>query len=333
MPKKVGLFFLCFIISALNVTSSPLSLKLYGGRSWFGGGDLASSIQGWLSYLRDRNSSPYSTSADLKELRGFWDAGAELTYSLSSRIRLGLELGFLYGRTAGMMRLRLSREEDYFFSPDDFGTISVDEQSDQKPSYTLQSMPVSLTLSYSLPFGKWVNFFLGCGGGYYPARIRYREEYEYDFNYRDEQNLSGSIAEYIDQYSTAGTYSEACRSQAFGFHVRAGLEIQIRRNAHLVIEAWGRKVEFGNWKGRKKDTYDWSHTWGYWGAFSEEGSSEDSGEGKLWMVEFWSEETGKSYPRLIFSEEEPLSPSFLSAREMKMNLDGFSLRVGIRFSL
>ncbi len=333
MAKKFALFFLCFIVSSLNVVSSPLSIKLHGGRSWFGGGDLTKSIQGWSSYLQDRNSSPYSTNTALEELHGFWDAGAELTYSLSSRIRLGLELGFLHGQAGGLMRLRLSQEEDYFFSADDFGTVSVDEQSNQEPSYRLQSMPLSLTVYYSYPFRKGLNFFIGCGGAYYPAKIRYREEYEYNFDYRDEQHLSGSLAVYVDQYSSTGTYSEVCRSKAFGFHARAGLEIQIRRSVHLVVEACGRKVEFGNWKGRKKDTYDWSHTWGYWGVFSEEGSSEDGGEGKLWMVEFWSEESGKSYPRLVFSEEEPLSPSFLSTREAKLNLDGFSLKVGIRFSL
>jgi len=50
------------------------------------------------------------------------------------------------------------------------------------------------------------------------------------------------------------------------------------------------------------------------------------------MVEFKSDETGKSYPRFVFSEEKPLFFSYTEIKPAKINLNGFSLRIGIKIS-
>jgi len=50
-------------------------------------------------------------------------------------------------------------------------------------------------------------------------------------------------------------------------------------------------------------------------------------------VEFQTDDTGKSYPRLVLSEEKPLNASYYDAKQAMINLNGFSLRIGIRVSL
>lgn len=333
MKRKAFFLLLSFLVSFLNAGASELSLKLWGGGSRVDGGDLNRNISGWDSYFEDRNKAPYSFSYDVKRLQAVWGCGAELTWRPFTHLSFGLGLEFLRGAAEGEMASHMTEEQAYFNSSQDFGTIFIDEQSSQQPKYRIQSIPLTLTLYYFFTFGKKVNLFLGCGGGCYFGKMTYRENYSYDFDYTDEKNLSGSILEFIDQYSTSGSYSEEMSCKAFGFHAKGGCEFKIGGRLYFIVEAQGRKVGFNDWKGQKKDSYTWSHTWGYWGVFSDEDSAEEAGEGKLWMAEFVSDETGKSYPRFVFSEEKPLSPSYSRPRPAKINLSGLSLSLGIRISL
>jgi len=332
MRKKTVFLFLGFLLFCSRVGASELSLKLYGGGSWIQGGDLNKNIQGWENFFSNRNVSPYSASYDLKELHILWERGGEIIYNLSPRFSIAFGLEIVTGKTKGELSSRLIQEQDYFNSPEDFGTVYLDEQTLQQPEYKLQAIPVTLTFYYSFPVGKGVRFFLGCGGGYYFGKITFEEDYQYDFNYRDDKNSSGSLLQYVNQYYSSGTYSEESTSKAFGVHGRWGVELEIRESLHFLIEVVGRWVDFGNWKGSKNDIYDWEHIWGFWGSNSDSGSSEEVSEGKLWMVDFISDETGKSYPRFVFSEERPASASYAGAREAKINLSGFTVRLGFKMS-
>ena len=72
MKIKSLLLVLGFLVLSLKSQASELSLKLCPALSRLdGGGDLNRSIQGWKSYLEDRNQSPYSLNYNLKELHGF----------------------------------------------------------------------------------------------------------------------------------------------------------------------------------------------------------------------------------------------------------------------
>ncbi len=316
----------------LNVEASQLRFRIFGGPSWIDGGDLNRNIRGWDNYFEDRNKAPYSFDYSVKELHFQWEGGVEVIYRLSSRFHLALGAELLTGTIHGEMTSSLDQEQDYFNSSDDYGTIFLDEQSVLQPRYSLRSIPLTLTIYYFFPAGKRVNFFLGCGGGFYLGKITYEEEYEYTFDYRDEKYLSASLLEFVDQYSSSGTYLEESTSHAIGFHAKSGLELKIRQDLLLFIEVQGRWANYSDWKGSWKDEYAWDHTWGYWGANFDRDSSEDVGEGKLWMVEFESDETGKSYPRFIFSKEKPVGSSYSGMRPAKINLSGVTVRVGIRLS-
>jgi len=332
VKTKTTFLLLGVLLFALKVGASELSLKLYGGGSWIQGGDLNKNILGWESFFNDRNISPYSSSYDLKELHILWERGGEIVYKLSPRFYVGLGLELVTGATKGELSSRLNQEQDYYNSLVDFGTIYLDEQTLQQPEYKLRAIPITLTFYYSFPLREGMRFFLGCGGGYYFGKITYEEDYQYDFDYRDDKNSSGSLLQYVNQYSSSGTYSEESSSTALGLHGRWGVELEIRESLHFLIEVTGRWVDFGNWKGSKNDIYDWEHIWGFWGTNSDRGSSEEVSEGKLRMVDFISDETGKTYPRFVFSEEKPISSSYAEAREAKINLNGFTVRLGIKMS-
>jgi hypothetical protein len=332
MKRKTAVLLLGILLFCLNAGASPRNFRLCPGLGWIGGGDLNQSIQAWKDYLEDYYQSPYSLECDLNKLHGLWGLQAELVYDLSPRISLALGLEFLAGSAQGSVSYHLGTEEDYFHSSQDFGTVSLDEQSYQKPGYRLECIPLTLTFYYSFPFGPKVNFFLGCGGGYYWGILNYKEEFDYHFEYKDQNYLNSTLVEFVDNNSSSGIYSEKTSSKAFGLQAKAGLEIKIGERLHLLLEAQTRMVDFSDWKGSKSDDYEWSHTWGYWGSYYDSGSAKTSEEGKLWMVDFQSEETGKSYSRFFFSSQKPSSP-YNEARPARINLNGFSLRAGIRIYL
>lgn len=333
MGRKALWLFALFSLMFVNGGASSLSFKIFGGMSWIGGGDLNRNLRGWKNYFNDRYQPPYSFNYNVKELHRFWESGLEINYSLSSRLGIGLGFEFITGAIKGEMSSSLEYEKNYFNSAHDFGTIFLEEKTLRQPRYHLKTMPVTLTLYYSFPVGARGNLSVGWGGGYYWGKLEYRENYQYDFDYRDENTLSGSLLSFIDRYSSSGIYSEGSTSSALGLHSKTSLEIKIHKGLKFFFEVLERWVDFKNWQGSKRDSYSWNHTWGFWGENMDKGSAEEITKGKLWMVEFQSEENGKSYPRFVFSEKKPLSSSYLEPRPAQINLNGVCLRIGIRVSI
>jgi len=332
MRGKVLVLLFCFFFGFLKAEASPISLKFYGGLGWLEGGDLNKSIRGWRNYSRDRNRAPYSFDSKLRELHGFLEGGFEVQRSISERLSMGIGLGFLGKRRKSLVSWKLDKSEDYFHSPSDFGSISLEEEGNAQPEYWLQAVPVTLSIYYSFPLRKGIKLFLKGGVGYYFGRMTLTENYDYRFDYMDDKNLSGSVWRFVDRYESSGTYFEETTSRTFGLQGGGSIEIPVRGPLFLIFEALGRWADFREWKGKKRDAYAWNHSWGFWGAHSDRGEREETLDGKLWLVEFQSDETGNSYPRLIFSERKPLSSSYLEGKLARVNLNGLSLRAGLRLN-
>jgi len=333
MKKKALFLFLCLFLFFLKGEASHLSFKLCGGLSWINGGDFNQNIRGWRDYYRDRNKSPYSFNHDMDELKGLWGGRAELLYSFSSHFSLGIGVEFLAKQISGNMSWTLNQEESYFHSADIFGDISIEEESIQKPKYKIQAVPITLTLAYSFPVSKGLSFSLQAGAGYYFGSLKYIEVYNYTFDYSDDRNEKNTFTRFVDQYSSSGEYSEETTSRAIGFHGGASFELRISNRYSFIIEVLGRLVNFNDWEGQREDIYSWEHIWGswIWGFNYDRGEEQDTEEGKLWLVDFYSNETGKNYPRLVFSEEEP--SIYSDVREARINLNGLSLRIGFRIQI
>ena len=331
MRKKIFLFAvgLCGLVEMS--AAKELAFKLSAGGSWIDGGDLNATIAGWRRYFQDRQSPYFSATYTLEEMHAFPEIRAELNYCLSSRWSVGIEALWQMQRTKGDIRAQLKKDETTPLSPSGTISISRQETSSKKASFTLESIPVMITVEYSLPVnGKfWVDF--GVSGGMAWSKLNYGEDYEYDFHYTREELGPGVSFQYVERFHSAGGYAEKTRSRGPCFSASLAFRFKLRSSLFFVAELFGRWVDLKSWQGEKTDSFEWRQIWGPWGAFSERGESEETSPGRLWRVDVRSEETGRAYPRLVFSEEKPTSSSYLSVRPARINLSGLGLRMGFSY--
>jgi hypothetical protein len=323
------------VLGAVFLTSGAaaveLSLKLNAGWVRINGGDLNKSISGWERYYLDRQSSSFSFSSTIREIHATYEAGAEVLLRLRPRWSVGLEINICPFSRQGEISTNLANEENYTVSPSGSGTVSLGEATSQSPLYELRIVPISLSVYYVLPLGSKYSLCLGAGGGLYLGRYKYNEAYSYSFDYVDSQYSGNSQVQYVDRSSSAGEYTETATARAFGYHASVGLDVRLSPSLSLTVEVLGRHANIGGWSGEKADSYDWDHSWGPWGAYSDSGHVDESGNGKLWRVDVHSAATGKLYPRVVFSDGEPFSAEYADIRPASINLNGFSLRAGIKF--
>ncbi|GEM_PF-866631 len=331
--RFAGFLLLGLLFGRLPAPGSPFSLKLCSGASWIDGGDLNRTIRGWKDYSQNRRSSGFDISFGLKELRLMGDFQAELSYRLSSRWSLALASGYVFGTTSGEISTRLSGKESYTISSTQGGSISIQEETDELPRYELTAVPALLTLLRTFPLGGHIDLSLGAGGGLYFGRYTYREEYTYRLDYSDTQYFPGGSIQEVDRYTSKGKLRQQAADAGFGLHGLVGLEWKIGSSISLVLEVVGRWAALGDWRGEKKDSSQWSHTWGIAAAFSESGRVDEMSEGKLWRVAAFEETASASYPRLLLSESAPVSSSYADVRPARISLGGVTARIGMKLQL
>jgi hypothetical protein len=331
LKKRGVVFFLaggCLLLSRL--CALDFGLKAYGGWSLTPGGDLNRSIRGWRDYYASRSGASFSSSFAWKELSGVFEAGGELEVAISSRWRLGLGAGYLPGVTAGKISTRLSTRQTTVISATQSKIVSVDETTSRTPRAELRTVPVLLTVTYLLGRGHKLDMYAGVGGGVYFGRYSDTEQYQDNFNSTDDLVSAGSTVRFVDQSAASGVYSEEANHTAWGIHGLVGLAYWLSPSLSATVEVIGRWVERKGWTGTKTDSYNWSHTWGPAGGYSDSGKVSESSGGELWRVDAVSETTGKTYPRLVFSEKQPAGSGYASARPADLGLTGVGLRVGLR---
>jgi hypothetical protein len=331
--KKILVLFLGVCWLSGQSAAFEFSLKASGGWAWVGGGDLNESIAGWKRYYQDRQSPSFSASYGLKEMHGCLEGSAEAVAHLSSCWSASVAVGLIEQRRNGQIRTRLAVQQTDAIFPSGSATVDLEETTDQYPAFSLETIPVTLTITYSLRLGEKSWLDLGGGAGAYWSKLVYQEDYEYAFDYTEEKLTPGASIQYVDRFSSSGKYKEETKSRGFGLHGRVGLNLKLSASIFLTAELFGRWVEFKSWEGEKTDAYEWSQTWGLWGAFSERGEEEETVAGRLWRVDLHGSETGGSYPRLIFSDVQPSSSSYLSVKPARLNLSGVGLRIGIGLRL
>jgi hypothetical protein len=321
------------LFTAPYMDASQIGLKLYAGGSWINGGSLNTHLRDWENYLLDRSiDENYSLTQSLQQFHWMKEVEAEIFYSISSRFRIALAFSFISGSQLGEIDSNLSLEEDYYRSPTDFGTVTTNEISFQEPLYRLRTYPISLILYYTFNAGDNLDIFVGAGASYYSAKLVYEENYEYDFNYTEENTAMGTMLPFNDQYSSTGIYTEEFNSHTIGALLKCGIEYKMSKKLCFVAEILGRWAELTDWEGTKEDSFIWDHTWGYAGENSDNGSSVETGRGTLWLGNYQSDETQKSYYKFVISEQKPGDP-ILSAEPAVIDLSGISFRIGIKISL
>ena len=170
---------------------------------------------------------------------------------------------------------------------------------DWQPTYKV--VPVTLNGYYNFSVAPKMNAYVKGGVGYYFAT--------WDYQIRQENTLLG-ITVWEENEGTA-------KDNGFGFQGGLGFEYGLSDSVSLFLEGTGRYVNLKNWD------VDNLHRTAL-------GTERDSGS--FWYVEEYEEDTGKYYPSLELSEEEPTDPDYRNVRKAEISLSGIVFKVGVKFS-
>lgn len=168
-----------------------------------------------------------------------------------------------------------------------------------KPVYKV--VPVTLNGYYNFPIASRMKAYVKGGVGYYFAM--------WDYQIRQENELVG-ITVWEENEGTA-------KDSGFGFQGGLGLEVGFSENVSLFVDATGRSVNLKNWE--VENVFN-----------SALGSERETGA--FWYVEEFEEDTGKYYPNLELSDEEPSDPNYRNVRRAEVSLSGIVFKVGVKFS-
>ena len=317
------------LLTSARALSADFRFRVFAGLGYVDGGDLSRSISGWRSYYQDRQGDGFSSSFKLGEMHGAPEFGGEAVLALSPRWRLSLGVGYILQKAAGKITTRTTRRDDAAASPSEPWTVDFEETTEQNPAYTKSTIPLTVSLDYSLASNAKWSLTLGGGGGIYPGRLDLRESYKLQAESTSEQQTGYGVVRYVDRLTTVGNYSEKTTGTGYGVHGRIGLELKIGPSAFLSISVLGRWVNMRGWKGTRSDASQWQRIYGFSGEQRAEGEEERTENGQYWVYDLKDEKTGKSYRVLVFRDDRP-SPS---SRPANLNLSGVSLQMGLGFRL
>jgi opacity protein-like surface antigen len=170
---------------------------------------------------------------------------------------------------------------------------------DWEPVYKV--IPLTLNGYYSFSVASKMNAYVKGGVGYYFAT--------WDYKIRQENELLG-ITIWDENEGTA-------KDSGLGFQGGLGFEFNLSDSAAIFVEGTGRYVNLKDWD--VDNLYR-----------SALGSERD--RGTFWYIEEFEEDTGKYYPSLELSDEEPSDPDFRNVRKAEVGLSGIVFKVGIKFS-
>jgi opacity protein-like surface antigen len=316
----------------------PISFSFSGGLSNIDGGDLNATIIGMKEQWEDL--SGYFTGADfnidLEEFGWIKNFKGELLFNLSSYMSIAFGAEYLSKNNTGSISFDDEASNTYYangYYVDYSADISVSMESE----YKLTAIPLTLSLYFFIPMGNAADFFITGGAGYYIGKIEVIRTLQEDENYQEDyyDTADGSyLYRYLDEYSSTGTETEEAKCNTIGYHAGAGFSINLSPNLSFVFEGGYRYVNFKKWK--VDYTYDesWHEKYGWSDLGYEEydGTYSDSFEdGKLW---FYEDKTDLgTYDNITSSEEEPEESAYIkNVRLAEINLNGFSVRAGIKIT-
>ena len=256
--------------------------------------DHTNSLNNMFSLIYDRFPSIGPPIFKSKEFEGLEHAS-----SFESEIRIEIknrfEIGFLFS---------------YFLthkSSESFVTAGSYEIFGQL-STKMTLLNPNLVLFHYIPFTKWFYVELSMGLGYYYAKVPFNQFLSIDHPYLFEQN------DYFYQQSL----NTNLRSHGFG--ALAGLTFEIRplKFLGILLGARYRFVQMGKLSG--SGIYEDTNT---------PQTEIDSGVLYYYYDQDLQSEFGEKFSQLIFSADLP--QGFFGLRQVKLDLTGYTLIIGLRF--
>jgi opacity protein-like surface antigen/sRNA-binding regulator protein Hfq len=315
-----------------------LSVYLSGGLTEINGGDLNGVIRDYKQLISDYNDF-YLTSytADWTEFERITNWKGEVLVNITSSISFGLGVEYLYSKI---------QRGSIVLNDSDSGTVqgglyyynyTLSDNYQFAPQQELTVIPITFNLYYFIPIGNIAEVFFKAGVSYNIGKLRYNESYQSDYQYQADYYASDDTFwyTYLDNYTEDGTYSYEVKSNETGVQVGLGLEIKPLRFISLVVEGTYRNINFKNWNGSGSDDWSFDEQWGRsdLGYSTDSGNESDAWSGKIYYYELYDSDLDKQYGFLSLHETPPQVSEFIkNPRVGKINLDGFSLRAGIRIS-
>jgi hypothetical protein len=315
-----------------------VSIYLGGGLANINGGDLNEVIRDYKQLIADYNDF-YLTSytADWNELKRITNWKAEVLVNITSSLSFGLGVEYLnYKAKRGSVTLNDS-DSGTFDEGLYYYNYTLTDNYQFAPQQELTIIPITFSLYYFLPIGNIAEVFVKGGLSYNIGKLKYNEtygsDYDYQANYYDTDDTFWYT--YLDNYTEDGTYSYSVKSNESGIQVGIGLDIKPLPFLSLVVEGTYRRVNFNTWTGDGNDSWNWDEQWGRsdLGYSTDSGNDSDAWSGRIWYYELYDADLDKQYGFLSLHEQAPeASESVKNPRVGNININGFSLRAGIRFS-
>jgi sRNA-binding regulator protein Hfq len=315
-----------------------ISLYLSGGLTEINGGDLNGVIRDYKQLIADFNEA-YLTNytSDWNELKRITNWKGELLVNITSSLSFGLGVEYMNSKiprgniTLNSLDSGTVNAGAYYYN------YTLTDNSQFAPEQELTIIPITFSFYYFIPIGNIAEIFVNAGVSYNIGRLKYNETYQSEYDYQADYYGSDDTFwyTYIDDYTDDGTYSYSVKCNETGLQAGLGFDIKPFSFISLVVEGSYRRVNFKNWVGNGDDSYDWAEQWGR----SDLGYSTDSGNesndwsGKIWYYELYDSDLDKQYGFLSLHEQAPEADEFIkNVRVGKININGFSLRAGIRIS-
>ncbi len=168
--------------------------------------------------------------------------------------------------------------------------------------------PYSVNLYLFLPITSSLKVFFNSGAALYHGRI--------DLNFWTDYDEPGVL-----------TYAEEgeviAKDRRFGFHGGIGFDFSVSSFISIFVEGKGKSVKLNNWEG-------WLNYTLYGGAI---GFEKRTASGTAWYCEQYDPVLNEWYTMIKVSDDIPTSPEFRNARDLEVDLSGFSVIAGIRIKL
>ncbi len=162
-------------------------------------------------------------------------------------------------------------------------------------------VPITVNGYYNFPVASKMKAYVKGGVGYYIAA--------WDYQIRQENELVG-ITVWDENEGTA-------KDNGFGFQGGLGFEYGLSDSVALFVEGTGRYVNLKSWDVDN---------------VNRNALGTESESGTFWYIEQYDEDTGKYYPSLELSDEEPTDPDYRNVRKAEFSLSGIVFKVGVKFS-
>lgn len=315
-----------------------ISLYLSGGLTDIDGGDLNGVIRDYKQLVADFNDLLLTNyTVDWNEFKRITNWKGELLVNITSSLSFGLGVEYLNSK--------IQRGNITLNNPDS-GTVNAGlyyynytliDNYQFAPQQELTIIPVTFSFYYFIPIGNIAEIFVNAGVSYNIGRLKYNETYQSEYDYEADYYGSDDTFwyTYIDDYTEDGTYSYSVKCNETGLQAGLGFDIKPFSFISLVVEGTYRRVNFKNWIGNGDDSWNWDEQWGRsdLGYSTDSGNDSDAWSGKIWYYDLYDADLDKQYGFLSLHEEAPEADEFIkNPRVGKININGFSLRAGIRIS-